>query len=111
MATKKNFGKTSNPALAFLGKIEEKEEVIEEKQTSENNPKVEQISDYEKKIKELEEKLREQGNVIAETKSKKINLLIYPSVLEDFDRVAKAEHKSRNDLANKVFREYADKYM
>ncbi|MDG4967534.1 hypothetical protein OGZ37_13340 [Lactococcus lactis] len=116
MATKKNFGNTKNPALAFLGKIEEEEEEEEEKvkidKKSSNNKKEQSDEeiDYKKKIKELEDKLRVQEKTLTETKSKKINLLIYPSVLSVFDKVAKLENKSRNDLANIVFKEYCEKY-
>lgn len=113
MVSKKNFGNTKNPALAFLGKIDEeevKEIIIDKTKSSEKN----KISDneiyYKKKIKELEDKLLSQEKVLLETKSKKINLLIYPSVLSVFDKVAKLEGTSRNDLANKAFKEYCEKY-
>lgn len=104
MATKKNFGNTKNPALAFLGKIEEEAKEVEVEKKSD-----EEI-DYKKKIKELEDKLRLQEKTLLETKSKKINLLVYPSVLSIFDKVAKIEGKSRNDLANVAFKEYCKKY-
>ena len=113
MATKKNFGNTKNPALAFLGKIEEEEKVkvkSEKKSSSDKKEPSDAEIDYKKKIKELEDKLRVQEKTLTETKSKKINLLIYPSVLSAFDKVAKLEGKSRNDLANIVFKEYCEKY-
>lgn len=112
MATKKNFGNTKNPALAFLGKIEEEEKVkIEQKSSNEKKEESEAEIDYKKKIKELEDKLRVQEKTLTETKSKKINLLIYPSVLSAFDKVAKVEGKSRNDLANIVFKEYCENHQ
>lgn len=110
MASKKNFGKTGNPALAFLGKIEEVESSQDKKSTVDKSQPTSAEIDYKKKIKELEDKLRSQEKTLLETKSKKINLLVYPSVLSAFDKVAKLENTSRNDLANKVFKEYCEKY-
>jgi hypothetical protein len=78
MATKKNFGKTNNPALAFLGDLEEKKENTTITKEDTNN------IDYEKKIQELERKL-------AETQTA-------------------AETKSRNEIANRIFKKYIDEY-
>lgn len=105
MATKKNFGKTTtdNPALAFLGNLEEKKEngtVIKE---DTNN------IDYEKKIQELERKLAE-TQTASETKSERVQLLVYPSVLKGLDDIAKKETKSRNEIANRIFKKYIDEY-
>lgn len=99
MTTKKNFGKatTDNPALAFLGNLEEKKENSTVTKEDTNN------IDYEKKIQELERKL-------AETKSERVQLFVYPSVLKGLDDIAKNETKSRNEIANRIFKKYIDEY-
>ena len=94
MAEKKNFKNVENPAFAFLGDAVNKE--VDDNDTEK----------YILKIQELEKQLQEREYKEKETKSKKINLLLYPSVLNDFDRIAKKKNVSRNELANLVFREY-----
>ena len=105
MATKKNFGKTTtnNPALAFLGDFEEKKENSTVTKEDTNN------IDYEKKIQELERKLAE-TQTAAETKSERVQLLVYPSILKGLDDIAKQEKKSRNEIANRIFKKYIDEY-
>lgn len=105
MATKKNFGKTTtnNPALAFLGDFEEKKE----KRTG--TKKDTNTIDYEKRIQELERKLAE-TKTATETKSERVQLLVYPSVLKGLDDIAKKELKSRNEIANRIFKKYIDEY-
>lgn len=109
MVSKKNFSNTKNPALAFLGKIDD-EEKINENISHKKEVNYDEETKYKQKIMELENKLRVQEEKLTETKSKKINLLVYPSVLNDFDKIAKLKGKSRNDLANIVFKEYCEKY-
>lgn len=43
-----------------------------------------------------------------ETKSKRLNLLIQPSVLEDFSKVAFMERNSMNDIINGLIKSYCD---
>lgn len=105
MVTKKNFGKTTtnNPALAFLGDFEEKKESSTVTKEDTNN------IDYEKKIQELERKLAE-TQTAAETKSERVQLLVYPSILKGLDDIAKKEKKSRNEIANRIFKKYIYEY-
>ncbi|KXT59137.1 hypothetical protein [Lactococcus sp. DD01] len=104
MATKKNFGKSinENPALAFLGniKVDGEEASIKKNYSS---------IDYEKKIKELERKLVE-TKTATETKSERVQLLVYPSILKGLDDIAKKESKSRNEMANCIFKQYINDY-
>lgn len=43
-----------------------------------------------------------------ETKSKRLNLLVQPSVLEDFNKVAFMQHNSMNDIINGLMKSYCD---
>lgn len=43
-----------------------------------------------------------------ETKSKRLNLLLQPSVLDDLSKIACMQQTSVNDLINRVLREYRD---
>lgn len=43
-----------------------------------------------------------------ETKSKRLNLLIYPSLLDNLKKIATMKQSSVNDLINEVLKEYAD---
>lgn len=44
----------------------------------------------------------------AETKSKRLNLLLQPSVLDDLSKIACMQQTSVNDLINRVLREHRD---
>jgi len=48
-------------------------------------------------------------NTQTESKSKRLNLLVYPSLLEDLKKIATMERKSVNDLINTVLLNYAYK--
>lgn len=41
-----------------------------------------------------------------ETKSKRLNLLLYPSVLDDLKKIATMQRRSVNDLINEVLSDY-----
>ena len=43
-----------------------------------------------------------------ETKSKRLNLLIYPSLLENLKKIATMQRRSVNELINDVLTEYAE---
>lgn len=43
-----------------------------------------------------------------ETKSKRLNLLIYPSLLDNLKKIATMKQSSVNDLINEVLKEYTD---
>lgn len=44
-----------------------------------------------------------------ETKSKRLNLLIYPSLHEDLERIAKMQAIKVNELVNRVLKEYTER--
>lgn len=46
---------------------------------------------------------------VNETKSKRLNLLIYPSLLNDLKKIAVMKRTSVNDLINDVLTQYTDK--
>ena len=43
----------------------------------------------------------------AETKSRRLNLLMFPSVAEDLEKIAVMKHTSLNNLINEILRDYA----
>lgn len=44
-----------------------------------------------------------------ETKSKRVQLLVQPSVFAAIDRIAKSRGLSRNEIINEALRQYAEK--
>jgi FtsZ-interacting cell division protein YlmF len=44
---------------------------------------------------------------VVETKSKRLNLLIYPSVYEDMQRIAEMKGEKANNLINEILKEYS----
>lgn len=44
-----------------------------------------------------------------ETKSKRVQILVQPSVFETVDRIARAKGISRNEAINEALRQYAEK--
>lgn len=44
-----------------------------------------------------------------ETKSKRLNLLVKPSIYEDLEKIATMKQTSVNDLINRVLEDYNDK--
>jgi len=43
-----------------------------------------------------------------ETKSKRLNLLLYPSIYQDLEKIARVDRTSVNELINSVLDEYRD---
>lgn len=82
---KKNF-KPINPALQFI-RVPEPEESIPVKPEKTNTKKGRPVS------KE-------------ETKSKRLNLLMFPSVCEDIAKIATMKRSSTNDLIHSILQEY-----
>lgn len=97
--TKKDFKASVNPATMFINTQAEPEAP---KQPDTPKPKKEPV----KKVKELKPvKVQEPEK---ETKSKRLNLLVQPSVLEDFNKVAFMQHNSMNDIINGLMKSYCD---
>jgi len=44
-----------------------------------------------------------------ETKSKRVQILVQPSIFETLDRIARAKGISRNEAINEALRQYAEK--
>lgn len=76
--SKKSF-KAENPALAYIGAAAPAQEPTTQK-------------------------LRHK----AESKSKRLNLLVYPGVYEDLSKVATMKRTSVNDLINTILKEYTE---
>lgn len=51
---------------------------------------------------------RQNSNTKTEIKSKRLNLLIVPSLSDKLDKVAAMTGTSRNDLINKLIKDYTD---
>ena len=94
--SKKDFKASVNPATMFI-----------------NTPQAEPVAPAPVKQKETkavkpEPKEAKPTKEDKETKSKRLNLLIQPSVLEDFSKVAFMERTSMNDLINTMIKSYCD---
>lgn len=46
-----------------------------------------------------------------ETKSKRLNLLLYPSLLEDLKKIATMQRRSVNDLINEILSVYTEEQL
>lgn len=55
-----------------------------------------------------EKKTKQGRNTEQQTKSKRLNLLLRPALLEDLKKIAAMERTSVNDLINTVLGEYAE---
>ena len=94
--TKKDFKANVNPATMFINVAEpEAPELPKE-------PKKQAV----KPAKKTE--VKEQPKAKAETKSKRLNLLLQPSLLEDLSKVAFMNKDSVNNLINSALIEYRD---
>jgi len=82
----------SNPALQFISSPLEEEET-----PAPAAPKQEAPAGY---------KL---NPAYIETKSKRVQLLVQPSVFAAIDRIAKSRGLSRNEIINEALRQYAEK--
>lgn len=91
--TKKNFNDVSNPALQFMTQSEELT-----------------ATDQKEISKEIGIK-RGRPTSKEETKTKRLNLLMLPSVCEDIGKIAFMSRTSTNDLVNTVLQEYIDNHQ
>ena len=88
---KKSF-KDNNPALHFVSTATQGEEVVEHnKQNTYNKPE-----DLNAKKEDKKE----------ETKSKRLNLLLQPSVVIDMEKIAAMKRSSVNDLINTILKKF-----
>lgn len=83
---KKDFKTGENPALAFISGAETQK--TDNKHNTHNTPPT---------------------LAADETKSKRLNLLLYPSLLESLKKIAAMQRTSVNDLINTVLDEYTEK--
>ena len=90
MATKKNTFKKDNPALSFMTPVEE-EATVDVEETVVKPVKKNKAPEY------------------IETKSKRVQLLLQPSVVDAIKAYAKREGLSMNEAINEAIQEYLHK--
>lgn len=100
--SKKDFKASVNPATMFINTQAEPEAP---KQPDTPKPKKEPVRKVEPMPEAKPVKAPEPEK---ETKSKRLNLLIKPSLLEDFNKVAFMERNSMNDIINTLIKSYCD---
>lgn len=100
--TKKDFKASVNPATLFINTQAEPEA------PAPKPVKVEKPKAPMPETKPAKAPKKEDSKDSKETKSKRLNLLIQPSVLEDFNKVAFMERTSMNDLINTMIKGYCD---
>jgi hypothetical protein len=103
---KKSF-KGSNPALQYISSIEIEPRGPQDTQitdNTQNTPVMHNTHDakYTSRTQDMHIMHKK------ETKSKRLNLLLQPSLLEDMSKVARMKQTSVNDLINKVLRDYTE---
>jgi predicted HicB family RNase H-like nuclease len=89
---KKSFRGT-NPALQYISSIELESEVTHNAQDTHNAAIMHKTHNVPMK----------------ETKSRRLNLLLQPSLLENMSKVARMKQTSVNDLINKVLKDYTER--
>lgn len=84
---KKSFREEENPALQFISGAKEETNKTDNKHNTANTQYTYNTE---------------------ETKSKRLNLLVYPSLLENLKKIAAMQRTSVNDLINTVLSDYAE---
>ena len=97
--SKKDFKASVNPATMFINTEAEPEAPA---------PKPMKVEKTKATMPETKPAKAPKKEDSKETKSKRLNLLIQPSVLEDFNKVAFMERTSMNDLINTMIKGYCD---
>lgn len=122
MATKKSF-KGTNPAMQFITTIEENEPVpvlapeaapapVPQAADTIPIPRPPALEVLPSAHAEMDSAVTPPAGATistrsgAERKSKRLNLLLQPSIMEDLSKVAHMKQKSVNDLINTVLKEY-----
>lgn len=90
---KKNFNDVSNPALQFM-----------------TQPKEPATADQ-KEVSRATVTKRGRPTSKKETKTKRLNLLMFPSVYEDIGKIATMNRTSTNNLINTILQEYIDNHQ
>jgi hypothetical protein len=95
--TKKTF-KDSNPALQFISTVASEGEVLAYNTHNTNNKH--NTHNINNTPKTASAKTKE------ETKSKRLNLLLQPSVVSDMEKIATMKRSSVNDLINTILKDF-----
>ena len=93
-------------------KIERKSRTMGKKLTGIENPAILTINKLitaEEENAQPEKKTKQSRSTEQQTKSKRLNLLLRPALLEDLKKIAAMERTSVNDLINTVLGEYAER--
>lgn len=92
---KKSFN-VDNPALQFMSPAQE------------NNSQASEQKDIGEVAAGFKGLKRGRPNSTEETKTKRLNLLMLPSVCEDITKIATMKRKSTNDLINSILQAYIE---
>ena len=103
---KKNYKSVVNPALQYISDNTEDMQKADNKRNTNNNQSAFN-TDNEGNVFNADNK-QYTHNDGEEIKSKRLNLLIYPSLLADLKKIAHMERRSVNDLINDVLSRYAE---
>lgn len=98
--TKKDFKGSFNPATMFINTVGP-EETIEQPAKKPEKKKAD--------AKQTAQNHKETTRAKVETKSKRLNLLIQPSLYEDLNKIATMQKDSINNLINNVLSEHRDR--
>jgi hypothetical protein len=96
---KKNFNEVSNPALQFMTPPEEQNHALDQAEASDD------IMEKAAGFKGLK---RGRKPSTEETKTKRLNLLMLPSVCESIGKIATMKRCSTNELINSILQEYIE---
>lgn len=104
MAHKKSF-KDANPALQFINTVTETS-IVKELEPAKTTRRVQNKS----KLGSEDEASASTKTTefMQERKSKRLNLLLVPSVMKDLVKIAHMRRTSVNDLINTVLKDYAE---
>lgn len=104
MAAKKSF-KSENPAMRFISPLTEAVE-LEQPASFDPSPSKQELPSPEPPAHDVPMKM---NPLYIETRSRRLNLLIQPSLHKRIKSLASVRHTSVNDLIHLVLEEYADR--
>lgn len=102
---KKSFADTANPALSFITGAEDTDNT-DNTHIPDNTHKTD-TTDTAHKTDSTHN--THNADTTQETKSKRLNLLIYPSLLVKLKKIAAMQRQSVNDLINNVLNDYTER--
>lgn len=105
MASKKNFSRQQNPAMAYITPQEAQEAPVEEIHTEAAQSAAEGLADPQKGIRIKKEDVPAGYKVnplFVEIKSRRLQLLVQPSLYEAIKEQAKAKGISVNEFAHRA---------